>query len=268
MRSFKQVVGRVAIVTSARRYLLVLGVSCLLLTTTAPANAENAPVQCEVQMGDITIDATWDEGYGTFDGVLCDKVDIYLTGISGRVPGPGSDVGAVAGMWTGSQQFYVFNQAATEGMFKYHTTISPALSGLYYGAYSAVNFSVPLSGRPTPWARQSGTDATYWSNLIEGGWINSDDDVEYWTPAVIGAGEDSDGDGVPENLICSMIVKSAAAPQTITFGDGTKGSGFACRAGDVLITYFTVTKIPEPSTLVLLAIGAIGLLGRLWRKGV
>jgi hypothetical protein len=240
---------------------LVLTLCCLIMAVAAPAFATLVPCISTVYTGNISIDADWDEGYGTFGGVLCDKVDIYLTGISGVEAG--HLVQAISGSWTSTQQFYVWNKAATVTAFKTHTTISPALGGLYYGAYSCVNFS----GVAGTWARQAGTDATYWSNLIKGTWSDATDVTENWTPAAIGAADDNDGDNQPENLICSMLIKSAAAPQSITFGDGTSASQFGYDDGPVVNTYFKVEKtVPEPSTLALVGCGLFGLLAYAWRK--
>jgi hypothetical protein len=238
---------------------LVFSICCLLSAMAAPACASLMPCISIVNVGNVTIESTWDANWGTLDGYSVDRVDIYLTGITGAEAG--NTIQAISGLWQTDTQFYVYNKAVTNVNFKSHTTIDPDTGSLYYNNYSCINFGT-YSGTFT---RQSGTNATYWSNIISGTWNNGSNTLQNLTPAAIDAGVDNDLDnGVPENLICSMLVKSGTT--SITFGDGTSGSQFGFSSGNVVAEQFSVTQIPEPATLTLLGCGLIGLLAYAWRK--
>jgi len=210
-------------------------------------------------MGSIGIDAEWDVGYGTYGGVLCDKVDIYLTDIIGA-QAPYTVQSIKAMNWATNQgQFYVYTGAATAVPFKLRTTVLLTGTG-YQNQFSVVNFSA-YSGT---FGRETGTTGN-WSNIIRGTWIKTDAS-ENWVPAPVGEGSDNDGEGVPENLICSLLVKSGTIGHTITFGDGTANSQFGYSSAGVVTTQFSVERVPEPSTLALLGCGLFGLLAYAWRK--
>jgi hypothetical protein len=241
---------------------LVLSVCCLLLAMAAPVCADIVPCISTVTVGNITIDATWDQGWGTLGGFGVDKVDIYLTGITGAEAA--HLVQSISGLLQTSTQFYVWNKAGSVSAFKSHTTINPDLGSLYYEGYSVVNFGGTL---PLAFTRQAGTDATNWSNIIGGSWYNNLDTTQNLVPAAVGAGDDNDGDTVPENLILSLLVKTGPVGQTVSFGDGTSASQFGFSVtGAVVTEQFSVTKVPEPSTLALLGCGLFGLLAYAWRK--
>jgi hypothetical protein len=237
---------------------LVLSVCCLLLAMAAPVFATVVPCTTSVMIGNITADATWTENWGTLGGSAVDLVEIYLTGVTGSEAA--HTILDIQGLLQTDSQFYVYNKAATVASFKSHTAVNLD-TGAYINLYSVVNFDSTTG----VFARQSGTDATYWSNIISGTWYNNGDATENWVPAAIGAGVDNDGDGVVENLMLSLFVKSGAT--YVQFGDGTANSqvGYSV-TGNVYDTELKVSKVPEPSTLALLGCGLFGLLAYAWRK--
>jgi hypothetical protein len=231
---------------------VVFSVCCLLLAVAAPVSAEIIQCTETVNMGNISIDATWDTGGTTYD-----VVKIYLTGITGAEAEQTVLSAKLKWQATGGQ-FYVGTGGSTVTAFKNSLKV-PGIN-----TYSGVNFSA-LAGNPT---RETGTTGNL-TNLIYATWQQAGDSSQNLFPAPVNSAigdVDIDGDGLGENLLA--ILRVTKGTTKISCGDGTSGSQLGYSDANVVTTQFSVVQevIPEPSTIVLLVSGLFGLVAYAWRK--
>ena len=219
-------------------------IACLTMAiAVSPAAAELIGTTTS---GNIVVSYTWDDGNAAYD-----VIDIYLSKLTGAAEGSQS-VG-IEGAWRSiGGSFFVYEGDASSSTFKKHVSD-------YYGfseAESWVNFFYNSSGE---WARDGGATAN--STLLQGAWYNGADSALNWA---IGAG-DTDEDDIAENQIAHLAVTKGTTE--ITFGGGPNDKiGYTYGGGTTEVTMFSVAKIPEPSSLVLLTCGLVGLLACAWRK--
>jgi PEP-CTERM motif len=224
---------------------------CVLLAIAGTAKADIVGV---TTLGNVKVSATIDTSNPSFD-----VWDIFVTDITGDSV---STLGSMQGVWTATGgTFRVRNAAATTATFKNATAIATSDLG-----YSEVNLSAAFAA--AVWARDGGT--TFASSFIQGTWTDNQDPTNNMGPpanvmAIVGGDGslDPDANGFNNNLLAIMRVSKGTTK--ISF-DGLADGGFGYSpSGDTMGSAFSVT-LPEPSTLALLGVGAISLLGYGWRR--
>jgi hypothetical protein len=141
-------------------------------------------------------------------------------------------------------------------------TANGDLSGYYYGMVTPSN--VAYNGSASPVEVDSATNFDFFSAYLTGAW-NSNLNIEV---------EGFDGATL---LYSNTVVASATSPTLFTFdylnidrltfnSYGGQSAGFNYSGANFVMDNFTFESIPEPSSLLLTALGAVSLIALLRRK--
>jgi hypothetical protein len=229
--------------------IAALGV-CVPLLSAAVASAGVVNTTNTVTAGPIAISSVWTE---TDPGQLYDIVDIFCDSLP-----TSTGIQAIRGSWVDNGGRFFVSKGGNPVTVVWRGRTTEGLIGVYSG----VNFPGAFPTTSSLWARETDTSDN-WSNLIKGCWsvyTNSD-------PIIKPGANDPNGDGYDENLIGRFLVSKSTTE--IQFGGTSEDVFYYIVDGTTptaIPTAFTVTKAPEPSTIVFLVSGLLGLLGYARRR--
>lgn len=240
---------------SMTRFLLLS--ICVLLASTLAANAYTVPLydtdSGQVQIGTLNVTRTADGSW--------DELTVNLASFTGIASGYAINemVGTFSGDSTASMALY----SGTSWVGK-TTNQAFRTNGFYTDAQSMVNFDATASNGSNPFARTgSGTSYTsFTSNSASNfsnasAWSLSADPVnDVLTPT----GSTNNVNGIDQTLLGNFFVTPGGNFNYVG------QLGFTFGGGTLVNAKFDTLSTPEPSTLLLLVSGLLGLAAYAWKK--
>jgi len=196
-----------------------------------------------------------------YDGY--DKIEIH---VAASLVGSNTWLSTVEGTWTTvnnlgvPQPSITMYLAGTAGGSTYKSnTKRNSLTGPN-PPQAWINFDSVVSGA-VAWNTRTGTSPNY--SVFGGSWYTSDSTM-FLRPVDPSPGDDEHGgDGVDETLMATIYVTHLGG---VSFSGKFNAYNPVTFGNTNIVGTFRVDGVPEPSTLVLLAAGLVGLLAYAWRK--